>query len=884
MQEKTSVLPASVDVDSIETQEWLDALSSLIEHHGHARAKHILGRMLEKLDEKGYQQLLTTPFRNTLSTDTSKVFNPLAKKASNITRWNAIAMVLQAGAFASELGGHLATYASSAQLYDMGFDHFFKGPDIQGGDCVYFQGHASPGIYARAHCEGRLPIELLKRFRQEAQAPGLSSYPHPWLMPDFWQFPTVSMGLGAMQAIYQARFLRYLEHRGLAQTNQRKVWLFCGDGEMDEPESQGALTVAGRESLSNLILVLNCNLQRLDGPVRGNAKIVQEMESLFRGAGWRVIKAIWGQQWEQLLARDTDGRLQAVLDNVVDGSMQHFALLSGSGMRQWLIEQDVELTSLLSTMTDEQLEQLNRGGHDDHVIYTAFEEATKTKHQPTVILINTIKGYGLGPSAHGTNGTHQQKKLSDADRVNIAKHLELELTEEQAIAAELIDINNHPDVLEHTMATRQALGGFVPQRTSSDPLTAPSLSSLSSMLDGSGERQISTTMGFVRLLSLLLKDPIIKDRIVPIAPDESRTFGMEGLFRQIGIYASQGQQYTPIDRKQVMYYRESQDGQYLQEGISEAGAFCSWLSAATAYSHSQLAMIPFYIYYSMFGFQRIGDFAWAAGDMRARGFLLGATAGRTTLAGEGLQHQDGHSHLLANTIPNCLSYDPAFVYEVAVIIQHGLKQMIQEQQDVFYYITLMNDNQRQPAMPKGAEKGIINGMHCIEPCKKPKAQHVRLLGSGAIVSEVQQASEILNKTFDISTQIWSVTSYPLLARQASDLARKHRINPNSKPILSHVEQCLEGDDVTVAASDYMAVCAQQIQPYLTCPFYALGTDGFGRSDTRKALRQHFEVDANHIAYTAIFGLYKAGKVPLDTLKIAKKKLGIDGKKPNPMDV
>lgn len=878
------------DIDPIETKEWLDALDAVLKLEGKDRAAFLIQELIDKANAEGINlgSTIHTPYCNTLKPYEEKLIPPdegIGKRINALIRWNAVAMVLRAGKYAPELGGHIASYASSSTLYEVGFNYFFKGGNGRsGGDLLYIQGHSAPGIYARAFLEGRLSEQQLSNFRQEIETDGLSSYPHPWLMPDFWQFPTVSMGLGPLQAIYQARFLKYLENRGLIKTENRKVWAFLGDGEMDEVESVGALSIAAREKLDNLIFVVNCNLQRLDGPVRGNGKIIQELEGLFRGAGWHVIKVIWGSRWDPLFARDTDGLMQKRMEECVDGDYQAYKAKDGAYVREHFFGSYPELKKRVDNMTDEEIWRLNRGGHDQQKVYAAYTQATEHRGSPIVVLAKTVKGYGMGAAGEGQNITHQQKKMTIEQLRAFRDRFNIPISDDV-----ITDIpfyrpaDDSPEVL-FLKKQREALGGFLPSRHHQiEALTVPDLSTFATLLASTGEREISTTMAFVRLLSILLKDKNLGQRVVPIVPDECRTFGMEGLFRQIGIYSPVGQLYTPVDHEQVMYYREARDGQILEEGINEAGAFCSWIAAATSYSSNQLTMIPFYIYYSMFGFQRIGDLAWAAGDIQARGFLLGGTAGRTTLAGEGLQHQDGHSHLLASTIPNCVTYDPTFAYELAVIIQHGLERMYVKQDNVFYYITLMNENYSHPDMPKGVEEGIIKGMYLLQESKKKSKHHVQLLGSGTILREVIKAASMLQDDFKVTADIWSVTSFNELRRDGLSVERYNRMHPNEKPLESYVSQQLANrQGPVIAATDYMRLYADQIRPFVQAPFVTLGTDGYGRSDTRMKLRHFFEVDAKFIVLAVLDSLLQQGQLPKSKVLDAMKRYGIDSEKPDPV--
>jgi pyruvate dehydrogenase E1 component len=882
-----------IDSDPIETNDWLASINNVIEFQEPARAIYLTQKLIQHLHNKHkihYPIGLNTPYCNSIPVNDEQPMpqqNEAAIRAHAIIRWNALAMVIRAGKKHAELGGHISTSASIADIYAVGFDHFFYAShDDQPGDLIFFQGHASPINYARAHLEGRISTKQLEYFRQESiPGQGLSSYPHPWLMPDFWQFPTVSMGLGAIQAIYQARLLKYLIHRGLLTDKNRKVWTFCGDGEMDEPESLGAITVAGRERLDNLVFIINCNLQRLDGPVRGNGKIIQELESLFIGAGWHVIKSLWDQHWDPLFAKDTDSRLLNRLGQMVDGQFQEMSRLPGSEIRTLLFGNDPILQQRYANLTDTHFSQLGRAGHDPEKIYACYARAHAHKSQPTVILIKSLKGYGLGPLAAGANTAHNTKKLPEETLSDIAENLKLPLTKDQAKKAQFIEIEDDIEAHKQVKAARKTLGGYLPNRTTTtETLKIPKLETFDSLLQTTGDRSISTTMVFVRFLSILLRDKNIKDRIVPIVPDESRTFGMEGLFRQIGIYSPQGQQYRPVDRDQIMYYREDKQGQYLQEGINEGGAFASWMAAATSYSNHHLTLIPFYTFYSMFGFQRIGDYAWAAGDMRARGFIMGATAGRTTLAGEGLQHQDGHSHVLAHTIPNSVTYDPTYSYELTVILHHGLKVMYQDKQDVFFYITLMNENYTHATMPKGVEKGIIQGMYPLKDAPGKNNLKVELMGCGAILREVEQAAELLSKDYKIDCRIWSVTSFNQLHKDALSCKRYNLLNPDNKEKVAYISQCLkDAKGPVIAATDYIQSFAESLRPYIKQSYHVLGTDGFGRSDTRAALRDYFEVNARWIAYRALYALYQEEKITLKQVLEARKKYHIPKDKQNPWE-
>jgi pyruvate dehydrogenase E1 component len=844
----------------LENAEWLDALEDVLRHEGPGRAAELLETLLLRARHEGLRPLgeLTTSYVNTIAVEDQPAIpgdRGIEHRLRSLVRWNAMAMVLQANRESSELGGHIASYQSAATLYEVGFNHFWNAPhEGHGGDLIYIQGHSAPGIYARALLEGRIDEQRVLGYRQEIAGNGLSSYPHPWLMPDFWQFPTVSMGLGPLMAIYQARFMKYLQGRGLQETAGRKVWAFMGDGEMDEPESMGAISLAAREHLDNLIFVVNCNLQRLDGPVRGNGKIIQELETNFRGAGWNVVKVIWGSRWDPLIAADEDGALLRRMEEALDGDYQTYKSRDGAFVREHFFGASPELRALVADMSDEQIWALNRGGHDPRKVYAAYQEAVGHVGQPTVILAKTIKGYGMGAAGEGQNITHQQKKMTEESLLAFRDRFELDLTDEEARSAELhLPPPDSPE-LSFLRERRAERGGPLPaRRRRAQSLPAPPLASFQAVLDGSGEREISTTMAFVRILAALLRDKQIGERVVPIVPDESRTFGMEGMFRQLGIFSQVGQLYQPEDADQLMFYKEDRGGQILQEGINEPGAFSSWIAAATSYSNHAFPMIPFYIFYSMFGFQRVGDLAWAAGDSRARGFLIGGTAGRTTLNGEGLQHEDGHSHLLASTIPNCRSYDPAFGYELAVIVQDGLRRLLEEQEDAFYYLTVMNENYHQPALEPGSEQGILKGMHRIRTTDG--APRVRLLGSGTILREVIAAADLLREGFGVEAEVWSVTSFSELQREGIAIDRENRLHPTREPRPCHVWDCLGGGPApVVAATDYVRAVPEQIRPWVTGPYSTLGTDGFGRSDYRRALRRFFEVDRHHVTVAALHAL------------------------------
>jgi pyruvate dehydrogenase E1 component len=886
------------DPDPTETREWIESLKAVIDHSGAERAHQLLENMVELARRAGAHLPFspTTEYINTIPPHLEPRMpgdQTLEWRIRSIIRWNAMAMVVRANRKPGDLGGHIASFASSATLYDVGFNHFFRGSDGEHpGDLVATQGHSSPGIYARAFLEGRITESQLDHFRMEVDGRGVSSYPHPWLMPDFWQVPTVSMGLGPIAAIYQARNWKYLESRGLMPKTDRKVWCFLGDGETDEPESLGALSIAGREGLDNLIFVVNCNLQRLDGPVRGNGKIIQELESQFRGAGWNVIKTIWGSYWDPLLANDKQGILKKLMMETVDGEYQNCKAFGGAYTREHFFGKYPETAAMVASLSDDDIWRLNRGGHDPHKVYAAYDLAMKTTGQPTVILAKTVKGYGMGSAGEALNPTHQTKKLDDDAVRAFRDRFKIPIDDDQ-----LKDGNvpfYHPgeksDEVQYLLERRRALGGFVPKRRrkADERLTVPKLESFERLLKSTGEREMSTTMAFVQSLNIILRDKQVGPRVVPIVCDEARTFGMEGLFRQIGIYAPTGQKYKPVDRDQLMYYREDAAGQVLQEGITEAGAMASWMAAATSYSTNNLQLLPFYIYYSMFGFQRVGDAAWQAADMRARGFLLGGTAGRTTLNGEGLQHEDGHSHLLSGAIPNCRSYDPTFAGEVAVIIQHGMKRMIEDQVDEYYYLTLMNENYPHPDLPEGAAEGVIKGMYLLKDAGKPKKGELRvqLLGSGTILREAIAAAELLDKDFGVTADIWSCPSFTELRRDGYDAERWNRMHPEAKPRKAYVTECIESRPAgpVVAASDYVRSFTDQIRAFVPRTYTVLGTDGFGRSDTRANLRRHFEVDRYYIAHAAIDALAKDGKMTAKDAARAIKLYKIDQEKPNPLGV
>ena len=830
------------DIDPIETSEWLEAINSVIEEEGIDRASFLLSKLAKKLNQEGAipSYNLTTPFKNSIPVKEEAPMPGdlfMERRIRSLIRWNALVMVLKANMNDDELGGHISTFSSAATLYDVGFNYFFRGSNGQLEDMVYYQGHCSPGIYARSYLEGYLNEDDLDNFRKEVHKPGLSSYPHPWLMPDYWQFPVVSMGLGPILGIYQAHVMRYLSARGLVPRNDRKVWVFCGDGEMDEPESKGAIGLAGREQLENLIFVVNCNLQRLDGPVRGNGKIIQELEGAFRGEGWNVIKVVWGRFWDPIMAKDTEGKLQDLMDVVVDGELQNFKAKGGAYTRENFFAKDPDVLEMVKDLSDDDIYKLNRGGHDPYKVYAAYHKAVNSEGAPTVILALTTKGYGTG-SREADNTTHQVKKLSMDNIKSFRDKFNIPVLDSEIEKLPYVRPSEDSPEIQYLKKTREELGGYIPRRrTASEALPMPDTKIFEKLYESSGDRKISTTMAIVRIITDLLKDSEIGERIVPIVPDEARTFGMEALFRQVGIYSSAGQKYEPEDADKVMWYKESKDGVMLEEGITEAGAFSAWTALATAYSNYDFPMIPFYLFYSMFGFQRVHDLSWAAGDAQAKGFLIGATSGRTTLNGEGLQHQDGHSHILSSTIPNCLSYDPAFAYEVAVIVKNGIKEMFVDQKNYFYYITTINENYSHPEIPEGSESGIIKGMYKL--IDNENAQ-IRLLGSGAILREAIKAKELLEK-FNIKAEVWSVTSFNLLRKDGMEVERFNQLNPSKEPSPSYVEQCFSDSDIPViAATDYMRSYSEQIRPYIKSTFFTLGTDGYGRSDSRETLRDFFD--------------------------------------------
>ena len=879
------------DVDPQETKEWLDAIDGVLENEGPDRAHFLIEQVIDKSRRRGAFMPFSanTAYINTIPVERQQKIpgdQAVEHRIRSHVRWNAMAMVIRANKH-TNVGGHIASFASAATLYDVGFNHFWRAPTHEsGGDLVFFQGHSATGVYARAHLLGRLTDEQIDHFRQEVDGKGISSYPHPWLMPDFWQFPTVSMGLGPLMAIYQARFMKYLQDRGLARTEGRKVWCFCGDGEMDEPESMGAIGMAAREKLDNLIFVINCNLQRLDGPVRGNGKIIQELEADFRGAGWNVIKIIWGTHWDPLLARDKKGILMRRMMECVDGEYQTFKSKDGAYVREYFFNTP-ELKELVADWSDDEIWRLNRGGHDPHKVYAGYYAAVQHKGQPTVILAKTIKGYGMGESGEAQNITHQQKKMSIESIKRFRDRFLIPVPDEKIEDVPLVKFPPGSPEAEYMKARRMELGGFLPwRRRKADPLVVPPLAAFERFLKSTEDREISTTMAFVQILQTIIRDKNIGKRVVPIVADESRTFGMEGMFRQLGIWNQLGQLYTPQDADQLMFYKESKDGQVLQEGINEPGAMCDWIAAATSYSTHGVPMIPFYIFYSMFGFQRVGDLAWASGDMRSRGFLLGGTAGRTTLNGEGLQHEDGHSHIYAATVPNCISYDPTFGYEIAVIVQDGLRRMYAEQEDVYYYLTVMNENYTQPAMPEGAAPNIIKGMYLFKAGdKKTKAPRVQLLGSGVILRESIAAAELLAKDWGVGADIWSCPSFTELARDGNAVARWNMLNPTAKPRVSHVEASLASTQGPVVAStDYIRAFAEQIRAFVPRRYVVLGTDGFGRSDTREKLRRFFEVDRYYVTVAALKALADEGAVPAAKVAEAMKKYGLDAVKSAPWTV
>ncbi len=891
IKQETKILFNNNDIDPLETKDWLDSISAVLEKDGTQRAQFLIKELIEYSYRQGSDLALSrnTPYINTISPE-EETKSPgdqnIERKLRSLIRWNAAAMVVRANKKFPELGGHIGTFASAATLYDVGMNHFWRAKNNKfGGDLIYFQGHSAPGMYARAFLEGRLTEKQLDSFRQEVNKDGLSSYPHPWLMPKFWQFPTVSMGIGPMLAIYQARFMKYLINRGLMKDEGRKVWCFLGDGEMDEPESLGAIGLAARENLDNLIFVVNCNLQRLDGPVRGNGKIIQELEGIFRGAGWNVIKVIWGSYWDSLLANDKTGHLIKIMNETVDGEYQAFKARNGLYVREKFFGKYPETLELVSAMSDKDIWRLNRGGHDPHKVYAAYDKAVKNIGSPTVIIAKTIKGYGMGKSGESVNTTHQQKKLDVDDLLYYRDRFDVPLNDEQVKNIEYFKPDENSEEIKYLKERRMDLGGFIPERTSySKPVKTPSKDIFDFMKVSTGEKEMSTTMALVRILTNLLRDKNVASKLVPIIPDEARTFGMEGFFQKIGIYAHEGQKYEPEDSAQLSSYKEEKSGQVLEEGITESGSMSSWIAAGTSYTNHDIEMIPIYLFYSMFGFQRIGDFAWAAGDSQARGFLIGATAGRTTLAGEGLQHQDGHSHLISSTIPNCISYDPTFHYELAVIFREGLRRMHEKNENIFYYITTMNENYPHPEMPndKNCEEGILRGMYKIKEYSKYKKAKIQLLGSGAILREMMSAAEVLQNDYQIDSEIWSITSFNELRRDGLEVERYNLLNPTKEKKITFIEKCLgKTEGPILAASDYMRINADQIRPYISKNFYSLGTDGYGRSDTRKNLRKFFEVDKQHIVAYGLSVLANEQLIASKYAEEAIKKYNIDKNKPMP---
>ena len=891
LKDEAKILVKNEDIDPLETKDWLDSISAVLQRDGKHRAQFLIKELIEHSYKEGSDLVLSrnTPYINTISPEEEKKSpgdQNLERNLRSIIRWNAAAMVVRANKRDPSLGGHIGTFASAATLYDVGMNHFWRAKNNKfGGDLIYFQGHCAPGIYARAFLEGRINEKQLNNFRQEVNPGGLSSYPHPWLMPDFWQFPVVSMGLGAMMAIYQARFTKYLINRGMLKDEGRKIWCFLGDGEMDEPESMGAIGLAAREKLDNLIFVVNCNLQRLDGPVRGNGKIIQELEGIFRGTGWNVIKVIWGSYWDSLLTKDKTGLLVKRMGEAVDGEYQAFKAKGGAYVRDNFFGKYPELLDLVSQMTDRDIWKLNRGGHDPHKVYAAYHSAMNNKGTPTVILAKTIKGYGMGKSGESINTTHQQKKLGEDDLLYYRDRFDLPLTDEQVKNVQYYKPPEDSPEIKYLKECRLRLGGNLPERSSfAKSIKRPPPDIFSSMKKSTGEKEMSTTMILVRILTSLLRDKNVAPRLVPIIPDEARTFGMEGFFQKIGIYAHEGQKYEPVDSEQLSSYREDIKGQVLEEGITEAGSMSSWIAAGTSYTNHDLEMIPIYLFYSMFGFQRIGDFAWAAGDAQTRGFLIGATSGRTTLAGEGLQHADGHSHILSSVIPNCKSYDPTFGYELATIFQEGLIRMHEKQENIFYYITTMNENYTHPEKPKdkSVESGILKGMYLFKEFNKYKKTKIQLLGSGTILREMIAAAEILQNEYNIDSSVWSVTSFSELRKEALEIERYNLLNPEKNPKKNYIEECLESvQGPIVAASDYIRLNSDQIRPFLRKSFYSFGTDGYGRSDTRKKLRKFFEVDKEHIVTYSLSVLAKEQLIPSKYAKEAIKKYNIDENKPMP---
>ncbi|BBB22531.1 pyruvate dehydrogenase E1 component [Abyssogena phaseoliformis symbiont OG214] len=879
------------DIDPLETQEWLEAFKSVARVEGDDRAKFLLNQLMDMAHHEGMDLPtgVNTSYLNSIAKEkevATDINADIEERISAIIRWNAMVMVVKANQLPYDLGGHIASFASSATLYEVGFNHFYRGPDAdQGADLIFFQGHISPGIYSRAYLEGRLTEAQMLKFRQEVGGGGLSSYPHPWLMPDFWQFPTVSMGLGPIMAIYQARFMKYLHHREIKQTDKRTVWAYLGDGETDEPESLGAISMAGREKLDNLIFVINCNLQRLDGPVRGNGKIIQELEGMFHGAGWYVIKVIWGGKWDALFAKDTQGLLKKRMEEVVDGEYQAYKAKDGAYVRKHFFGKYPELLAMVEHMSDDEIYHLNRGGHDPYKVFQAYHAAKACRDKPTVILAKTVKGYGMGEAGEGQNTTHSQKKLGLEQVEIFAKRFDVSVTEEDVKALNFYKPAPDSEEMVYMCARREKLGGSLPVRAFNlEQIKIPELSVFEALLKSSGDREMSTTMVLNRVMTLLVRDKQLGPKIVPIIPDEARTFGMEGLFRQLGIYSASGQLYQPEDSDKVMWYKEDKKGQVLQEGINEAGAISDWIAAATAYATHNTTMIPFYIYYSKFGFQRVGDLAWAAGDMQAKGFLIGGTAGRTTLNGEGLQHQDGDSQLVANTIPNCVSYDPTYGYELTVIIRSGLYRMYEKHENIFYYITTMNELYTHPEMPKNSEEGIIKGMYKLNVIGNSTTQ-VQLMGSGTILREVEKAAQMLADDWDVKSSIWSVTSFNELTREAQAIDRVNRFNTTGIAQVPYITKCLENaKGPVIVATDYMRNFAEQVRKYVPNRYEVLGTDGFGRSDSRAALREFFEVDARYVTIAALKALADEGEIEISIVTKAIKKYKLNISKPNPMTV
>ncbi len=879
------------DVDPQESAEWRDALDAVIEYEGPERAHFLLEMLIERSRRSGAQIPYSpnTAYVNTIPPhmEAKSPGDPAIEwRIRSYIRWNAMAMVVQANRHHAGVGGHIASFASAATLYEVGFNHFFHAPSEEhGGDLVFFQGHSAPGFYARSYLEGRLTEDQLYNFRAESTGKGLSSYPHAWLMPDYWQFATVSMGIGPINAIYQARFMRYMEHRGIEKTEGRHVWCFCGDGEMDEPESKGAIGMAARENLDNLIFVVNCNLQRLDGPVRGDSKIVDELEGFFRGAGWNVIKVLWGSLWDGLFAQDHEGKLVELMNNTVDGEYQAYKARGGKYTRDEFFGKYEETKKMVASMSDEDIGRLNRGGHDPHKVYAAYHQAVNQDNgKPTVILAKTVKGYGMGEAGEGQNITHQQKKMAEEALKEFRDRFEIPISDDKIADAPFYKPDDDSEEIQYLHERRKELGGYLPQRrTEGDKLKIPELKAFDKLLQGSGDREMATTMVFTRVLQILTRDKNIKDRVVPIIPDEARTFGMEGMFRRLGIYSPVGQLFTPEDSDQLAFYKEAKDGQILEEGITEAGAMSSLIAAATSYSNHGKTMIPFYAFYSMFGFQRVGDFCWAAGDMRARGFMMGGTAGRTTINGEGLQHQDGHSHVMFECVPNAKSYDPTFSYEMAVIIHRGLEEMYEEGRDVYYYLTMMNENYSHPAMPEGVEDDIIAGMYKFSEAGTDKDNQVNLLGCGTILREVIAAAEMLEEEYDVGATVWSVPSFPELKREGASVERWNMLHPEQDPKQSFVaRKFADAKGPAIAATDYVRALPEMIRPYMPVAYHTLGTDGFGRSDTREALREFFEVDRRWITVCALKALADEGKVERKVVADAINKYGIDPEKPEPM--